>query len=112
MVLIIDKVNHSVDIFEQAGGFGYSKNVMIESYLGYVRNLLVGLKWKKKKKRKKTQSSSDIVKRTKTLKIHGISNIKNFLMKESFMMMLIVDHCQFFFSLTVSIILLQGKQNL
>ena len=46
--LLKDKVNHSVEIVEQSGGFGYSKKYLIESYLRYVRNLLVILKWAKK----------------------------------------------------------------
>ena len=46
---------------------------------------------------RKKQSSSNIVKRTRTLKINWFLNIKNFHIKENFMLLLIVDHCQFFF---------------
>ena len=47
--LWIDKLYHSVEIVEQTVGFGYKKKKSIESYLGYVRNLLVVLKWEEKK---------------------------------------------------------------
>ena len=49
--LIIDKVNYSVDIVQKTWGLGYIKNVLTETYLEYITNILVVLKWGEKKKK-------------------------------------------------------------
>ena len=43
--LVIYKVNNSMDIVEQTGGLGYKKIELIETYLEYITNILVVLKW-------------------------------------------------------------------